>query len=208
MLLESASLLIKLSHLLIRVIFTLPSLCDKRYPSNLNTNSMKQGAFSLRELEPEDCLEYITLMQRSRKLHAPWVNPPTTSVEFKKLVKRAKDPSFRPLVLCRRSDSAIVGTFNLSQIFYGPLQSAYLGFYVGAPFQGQGAMTEGLKLLIKYAFQELKLHRIEANIQPLNIRSKKLVARCGFKREGYSPKYLKIRGRWRDHERWALLKGE
>jgi ribosomal-protein-alanine N-acetyltransferase len=66
-------------------------------------------------------------------------------------------------------------------------------------------MTEGLTLVTRHAFRELKLHRLEANIQPANIASIALVKRCGFSREGYSPDYLKIRGRWRDHERWALL---
>jgi [ribosomal protein S5]-alanine N-acetyltransferase len=65
-------------------------------------------------------------------------------------------------------------------------------------------MTEGLRLTLKYAFKVLKLHRVEANIQPGNVASIKLVRRCGFKREGFSPKYLKIGGRWRDHERWAI----
>ena len=65
-------------------------------------------------------------------------------------------------------------------------------------------MTEGLRLTLKYAFKVLKLHRVEANIRPDNVASIKLVRRCGFKREGFSPKYLKIGGRWRDHERWAI----
>lgn len=66
-------------------------------------------------------------------------------------------------------------------------------------------MTEGLRLVITYAFEKLHLHRLEANIQPKNIKSIALVKRCGFRKEGYSPRYLKIGGRWRDHERWTIL---
>ena len=66
-------------------------------------------------------------------------------------------------------------------------------------------MKKGLSLVISHAFRDMKLHRIEANIQPENGRSKELVKALGFKLEGYSPRYLKIAGRWRDHERWALL---
>ena len=58
---------------------------------------------------------------------------------------------------------------------------------------------------MRHAFRRLKLHRLEANIQPTNAPSIGLARACGFAREGYSPRYLKIGGRWRDHERWAIL---
>jgi ribosomal-protein-alanine N-acetyltransferase len=61
-----------------------------------------------------------------------------------------------------------------------------------------------MRLLVRHAFTAMKLHRLEANIQPGNQASIALVKRCGFEREGYSPRYLKIGGRWRDHERWAI----
>jgi [ribosomal protein S5]-alanine N-acetyltransferase len=66
-------------------------------------------------------------------------------------------------------------------------------------------MTEALPLALRHAFQTLELHRVEANIMPTNRSSLALVTRANFRREGYSPRYLKIAGRWRDHERWALL---
>ena len=66
-------------------------------------------------------------------------------------------------------------------------------------------MEEGLKLLTRYAFNTLGLHRLEANIQPDNVRSQKLVERCGFVKEGYSEAFLFINGAWRDHERWCCV---
>jgi ribosomal-protein-alanine N-acetyltransferase len=66
-------------------------------------------------------------------------------------------------------------------------------------------MLEGVGLVLSRAFGPLRLHRVEANVQPGNERSKALVRRLGFTKEGYSERYLKIGGRWRDHERWAIL---
>jgi ribosomal-protein-alanine N-acetyltransferase len=65
-------------------------------------------------------------------------------------------------------------------------------------------MTEGLSLLLREAFRTCKLHRVEANIRPENAPSKRLVERMGFRLEGYSPRYLRVDGKWRDHERWAI----
>jgi ribosomal-protein-alanine N-acetyltransferase len=67
-------------------------------------------------------------------------------------------------------------------------------------------MTEGLTLVLRHAFRRLGLHRLEPNIQPENLASRRLVRRLGFRKEGFSPRYLKIAGRWRDHERWAIVR--
>ena len=67
-------------------------------------------------------------------------------------------------------------------------------------------MRKGLSLVLSKCFEELGLHRLEANIQPENENSKKLVQRLGFTKEGFSRKYLRVDGDWRDHERWAILK--
>jgi [ribosomal protein S5]-alanine N-acetyltransferase len=66
-------------------------------------------------------------------------------------------------------------------------------------------LYQGLRAVISHCFSELGLHRLEANIQPENVRSIALVRSLGFGMEGFSPRYLKVCGRWRDHERWALL---
>ena len=87
----------------------------------------------------------------------------------------------------------------------GSFLSASLGYYVGAPFVGLGYMTAGLNLVCKHAFERMGLHRLEANIQPDNVRSLQLVRRCGFTHEGLSEKFLYIAGEWRDHERWSIV---
>lgn len=103
---------------------------------------------------------------------------------------------------------AIVGVVNLNEIVAGIFQSAYLGYYGMSRFAGRGLMTEALRAAAAYAFGELGLHRLEANIQPDNAASLALARRVGFRKEGYSPRYLRIDGAWRDHERWALLADE
>ena len=149
--------------------------------------------------------EFITLMYSSRAFHRPWASAPTDDERFAAYVADARRPDFEALLLCRQEDSAIIGFFNLSQITRGSLQSAYLGYAAGRKFAGQGYMRAGIQLVLRHAFLSLRLHRVEANIQPDNKASIALASGAGFRREGFSPRYLKIGGRWRDHERWAIL---
>jgi len=121
---------------------------------------------------------------------------------------RARTPSHVAYLIRLRRSDALVGVAAVSEIVRGLFRSAYLGYYAFAPHQGQGLMREGLSLVIRQAFGRLRLHRLEANIQPGNAASRRLVRTLGFRREGYSRRYLKVRGRWRDHERWALLADE
>jgi ribosomal-protein-alanine N-acetyltransferase len=160
---------------------------------------------SLRTPGAADRREFLGLMRASRALHLPWAVPPTTDLDYDALLDRAARPDTEAHLICRTSDGRIVGFANLNHIVRGGLQSAFLGYAVGAPFAGHGYMTDGLLLVLARAFDELGLHRLEANIQPGNERSLALARRCGFRREGYSPRYLRINGAWRDHERWALL---
>lgn len=158
----------------------------------------------LRPPTRRDEREFLLLVRASQRLHRPWVAPPSTPPRFRAYLLRCQDRDYRGLLVCRREDSKIVGVFNISQIFMGPLKSAYLGYWVGAPYAGRGYMAKGLALVVRHAFRTLKLHRLEANLQPGNTRSRKLVKAAGFRKEGFSPRYVKILGRWRDHERWAI----
>jgi ribosomal-protein-alanine N-acetyltransferase len=162
----------------------------------------------VRRARTGDAEEFTALMRSSRGLHQPWSFPPVRTDEFTALVERARSDDFELLLLCRREDGCIIGFFNLSQIFRGPFLNAYLGYAVGEPYAGEGYMSEGIELVLRHAFGNLGLHRLEANIQPGNDRSIALAKRAGFRLEGFSPRYLKIDGRWRDHERWAILAEE
>jgi ribosomal-protein-alanine N-acetyltransferase len=148
--------------------------------------------------------EFLALMRASRSALRPWVAPPASRAEFAAYLRRARRPTERAFLVCRLEDRAIASVINVSQIFHGNFRSAYLGYYAGAPFMGRGYMSEGLRLVLRHAFGALGLHRLEANVQPGNRASIRLVRRAGFRREGFSPRYLKVLGRWRDHERWAI----
>lgn len=150
----------------------------------------------------------MRLAVSSRPALRPWVNPPATPAAFSAYVVRCRSAEFRGYLVCRREDERIVAVVNLSQIFLGAFCSAYLGYWCGAQYQGRGYMTEGLGLVLRDAFTTVGLHRVEANIQPGNERSIRLVERLGFRLEGFSPGYLKINGRWRDHQRWAMRREE
>jgi [ribosomal protein S5]-alanine N-acetyltransferase len=162
----------------------------------------------LRTPQRSDREEFVSLMRASRSFHRPWATAPTDDDRFAAYVADAHRPDFEAMLLCRHDDDAILGFFNLSQIVRRGLQSAYLGYAVGKPFAGKGYMREGIELVLRHAFLTLRLHRVEANIQPGNAASIALAVGAGFRREGFSPRYLKIGGRWRDHERWAILSDE
>jgi [ribosomal protein S5]-alanine N-acetyltransferase len=158
----------------------------------------------LRPIGAGDCAEFVELMRASRALHRPWSHPPADADAFDALVARTRGDDYDVQLVTLRDGGAIVGYFALSQIFRGAFQNAYLGYDAGARLAGQGYMSEGLALMLRHAFRVQRLHRLEANVQPGNHRSRALVERAGFRLEGFSPRYLKIAGRWRDHERWAL----
>jgi ribosomal-protein-alanine N-acetyltransferase len=146
---------------------------------------------------------FLEAVGRSRRLHHPWVSPPADREAFREFVDKAeggRDASF----LVVTAGGAIAGVVNLNEIVRGVFKNAYLGYYAFVPHAGTGCMSAGLAAVIRRAFGALGLHRLEANIQPANRASIALVQGLGFRLEGFSPRYLKIGGRWRDHERWAI----
>lgn len=159
----------------------------------------------LREPAVSDRDEIISRNRASQRLHRRWVTPPTDAAAFRRWMVRCRLPTVRCLLVCRIEDGAIIGVFTLSQIVRGLFQSGYLGYYALEPFAGHGYMRDAMELTLRHAFTALKLHRVEANIQPENAASIALAKRAGFRLEGYSPRYLKVAGRWRDHQRWAIL---
>ncbi|QYC38701.1 Putative ribosomal N-acetyltransferase YdaF [Nonomuraea coxensis DSM 45129] len=164
------------------------------------------GRVGLRHLAADDAAEILALNKESLDLHGPWLPGPqvTTPEEFEGYLGRFDGPAHEGFVVCRLDTGGIAGRINVNNIVRGTHQAGTVGYSAYASTTGRGYMTEGLRLLVAFAFDELALHRLEANIQPGNTASLKLAERAGFRREGYSPNFQFINGAWRDHERWAV----
>ncbi|WP_237104906.1 GNAT family N-acetyltransferase [Nonomuraea sp. MG754425] len=161
---------------------------------------------AVRYLSLQDFEELSALHERSKELLARWMpGPPIiTYQEFEAYLARFDGPLNEGFLICLRDTGAIVGRVNVNNIVRGTHQSATIGYSAYTGTTGHGYLTEGLGLLVGHAFNEMGLHRLEANIQPSNIASLRLIERVGFQREGFSPKFQFIDGAWRDHERWAI----
>lgn len=170
----------------------------------------------MRELEGRNCVlrypvegdaeEFIAGARASRTLHEGLVYPPGGIKAFHTYLEKNLSDANECFVLTESASDKIAGAVNLSQIVFGQFQSAYLGYYLFEGFTGRGIMTDAINTIQCFVFGDFGLHRIEANVQPHNTASVRLVERCGFVREGFSRRYLRIGGIWRDHERWASLR--
>jgi ribosomal-protein-alanine N-acetyltransferase len=149
--------------------------------------------------------EFLAAVARSRKLHKQWAHPPSTDDEFMASLKRLHTGAYVGYWICTEAGE-LAGVININEIVRGVFCSGYLGYYAFVPHNERGYMKKGLGAVLAEAFGRHRLHRLEANIQPDNDASRALVQRCGFRLEGFSPRYLKLAGRWRDHERWAITK--
>jgi ribosomal-protein-alanine N-acetyltransferase len=148
--------------------------------------------------------DYIAAVRVSRSLHHPWLELDDTGEGFSSYLQRYALEDQRAYLVRDVRSNALVGFVNANNIVFGAFRSTFLGYGAFAGGEGRGLLTEAVGLAITDLFHEVGLHRVEANIQPGNKRSIRLVERLGFRKEGLSPDYLFIDGAWRDHERWAL----
>jgi [ribosomal protein S5]-alanine N-acetyltransferase len=111
-------------------------------------------------------------------------------------------------LLFRLEDDALVGGISLTNVRRGVAESASVGYWVGEPHARQGYMSEGLTLTLRFAFERLRLHRIEAACLPHNAPSRGLLLKTGFTEEGYAREYLCIDGKWQDHVLFGILAHE
>ena len=161
-----------------------------------------------------DEAEFYELIRASADFLRPWEPLPPPGLEqdsperFRSLLEQNAGGQHEKMFVRLRAGDAIAGMINLNNIVRGVFESAALGYWIGAPYASQGLMTEALRLMLRHAFETVRLHRVEANLLPHNKASRALVQRAGFRLEGLSPRMLRIAGKWQDHERWALLVDE
>jgi [ribosomal protein S5]-alanine N-acetyltransferase len=150
----------------------------------------------LKQWEPQRDQEFYTIPYQQNILQS-------------ELDKIQAGQQFRVWLFKKEEDfSKTIGTVALSNIVRGAFQSCHLGYKLDAQEINQGYMTEALQSVARYAFEDLHLHRIEANIIPRNQISLKVVQKLGFYDEGLAKKYLRINGTWEDHIHMVLLNEE
>jgi ribosomal-protein-alanine N-acetyltransferase len=162
------------------------------------------GRIVVEALDLADEAELLAAVAVSRELHHPWIDAPDTPERFAAMVERAQHPEHHSFLVREVETGTLVGVINVSNIVRGGFQSAFTGYYAFTAGVGRGLMADGLRAVIDHAFEVLGLHRLEANIQPGNAPSIALAEACGFRLEGFSPKYLLVDGAWRDHQRFAI----
>lgn len=171
------------------------------------------GAVFLRMPEAGDYPVWASLREASRDFLTPW--EPTwpqddlTRAAFRYRLKRyhrdlQADEGYAFFIF-RRHDRRLAGGLTLSNVRRGVAQSASLGYWIGKEFARQGLMTAAVKAVVPFAFDILKLHRLEAACLPSNAASLALLRRTGFAEEGFARSYLKINGRWQDHVLFAII---
>jgi [ribosomal protein S5]-alanine N-acetyltransferase len=111
--------------------------------------------------------------------------------------------SFVLLVTPREDDRTVIGRVALGGVLRGAFQNAYLGYWIDAEHQGRGLMTEAVSAATTFAFGPARLHRIQAAVMPRNAASQRVLEKAGYRREGFSERYLCIAGRWEDHVLFA-----
>lgn len=160
-----------------------------------------------------DYQEWANLRAESRQFLEPW-EPRWATDELERAAWRQRLGRYRedyaqgiavPFFLLETAGGRLVGGITLGNIRHGVSQSGQIGYWIGEPFAGKGLMQEGLRLLIGYAFDTLRLHRIEAACIPDNARSIRVLEKAGFQREGLLRSYLRINGVWQDHYLYALI---
>ena len=182
--------------------------------SQLRGLRLERNRVYLRFPVQRDWRNWAALRAESRDFLAPW--EPTWAYDaltrgaFRRRLKMYKAEMRQGVtysfLIFRRVDEVLLGGITLSNLRRGVAQSATLGYWIGSPHGNQGYMTDSLAAVLEFAFSRIGLHRVEAACLPANEASRRLLLRCGFREEGYAREYLRISGRWQDHQLFAILR--
>jgi len=167
----------------------------------------------LRAPELRDYQEWADLRDASRAFLTPWeptwAQDETSRGSYRYKLRRyaedARDDKAHALFVFREEDDALVGGVTVSNIRRGVAQMASIGYWAGQQFTGQGYITAAVRAVVRFAFEDLDLHRVEAACQPDNMASRRVLEKAGFSHEGAARGYLKINGQWRDHLLFGIV---
>lgn len=165
---------------------------------------------SLRTVAAEDEDAFVRSARQSAGLHRHLIYAPTSAAEFGEYLARFDGVRAVGFVVVLNGTGGLAGLVNINGIVDGRRTGgprAWLGFGGFAATSGHGYVGEGVRLAVRYAFGELGLRRLDADVQPGNAASRKVVERAGFRPAGAAPKSIRIEGQWREHETWVLLAG-
>jgi ribosomal-protein-alanine N-acetyltransferase len=168
----------------------------------------------LRPPDRGDYEEWASLRARSRAFLTPW--EPTwpadalSRASFRaRLARYAEDRRTDQgynFFIFSSGDESLAGGVGLSNLRRGVAETASLGYWIGEPFARQRYMSAALPLVLDFAFNRLRLHRVEAACLPTNVPSRALLLHTGFRQEGYARNFLLIDGKWQDHLLFAILR--
>jgi ribosomal-protein-alanine N-acetyltransferase len=176
---------------------------------------LSDGRVGLRPLRRSDGSAWREVRRRNAEWLRPWEAtvpdptaeaPPTFGAMVRRLRADARAGRTLPFVITY--DDRLVGQVTLGNITWGSLRSGYVGYWVDEQVAGRGVMPTSVALVCDHAWFTMKLHRIEVNIRPENVASRRVVDKLGFRDEGIRPSYLHIDGAWRDHVSYALTADE
>lgn len=182
-------------------------------PSSDRANVIRAGGLVLRPPASNDYAAWAELRAGSREHLVPW-EPAWSGDELSRSAYRRRlrvyqadmlDDLGYAFFLFTEDEQRLIGGLTLGNVRRGVTQAATLGYWLGAMHTGRGYMTRAVGALVRHAFDELRLHRIEASCMPANSASLRVLERNGFLREGLARRYLKIDGEWRDHILLARL---
>lgn len=168
----------------------------------------------LRPLSGDDAPALYDMMVRNRSFLKPWM--PASSDETYTLEFQAADIAWRAeqwqqdraysFGIFLKQSQALIGRINISQVVRGAFLNCFLGYWLDQEHNGQGIMSEAVRTICPFVFEQLGLHRIEATTLLHNHGSQRVLAQAGFRDEGTALNYLQIDGRWQDHKRFALTR--
>jgi len=175
---------------------------------------LKSPNLCLKSPAPEMAEAILAYQQRNREFLTPW-SPKVRQAFYTLAYQQSKILQEMELLQTRRllrlwisnpqqAPGQILGHVSFSNIVWGAFRSCFLGYSIDQAQLGRGYATEAVATGVCYVFEQLRLHRIEANIMPRNQASIRVAEKLDFVCEGLSPKYLKINGVWEDHLHYVL----